>query len=118
MNLNAPLEASTEVEFLECLGVEPESAVPHDGFWRYRLFDANGTSLRLSFNIHEASVQVVVECRGREVIALSQEGAVALKCDGSGQIHGEFRSGPWCSTITIQTQPLISVAAAALIDRR
>jgi hypothetical protein len=117
MCLHASLDAPTELEFLERLGVEPETANPHDGFWRYRLSDADGTSLSLSFNTIEASVQVVLECRGRELVVLSQEGAVKLECDSSGRIRGEFRSGGWHSTITIETNPSISVVCAALVDR-
>lgn len=112
-----PLEAASELDFLENLGIEPMKATPEDGFWLYRLEDESGLDADLSFNTHEASVQIVLRCSGTCVFQWSQEGAELLQCNADGTIVISCRSSDTRTTALIRTLPRIAVTVSSLADR-
>ncbi len=67
-------------------GSGPTATVLEDGFWCYEIADGTGVSLRLSFNIHEMSVQTVILLGDREIETVIQEGADELRIEGDSLI--------------------------------
>jgi hypothetical protein len=117
MNNRPPLEAPSELEFLECLGIEPTDATPEDGFWRYRVNDEAGFELTLSFNTHEGSVQILLHHSGVNVFRWSHEGAERLQCHSDGKIVISCRSRDTLTTVEMCTRPRVSVRVSLLVDR-
>jgi hypothetical protein len=112
-----PLDAASELDFLENLEIEPIMATPEDGFWLYRLKDDSGFDADLSFNTHEASVQIVLRCSETLVFQWSQEGADRLQCHADGTIVISCRSTDTRTTALIRTRPRIAVTVSLLVDR-
>jgi hypothetical protein len=118
MLTNAPLRAPQPLEFLVSFGIEPVESMPHDGYWCYLLADASGQSLRLSFNIHEASVQAVLSCDNGEIVRFSHEAGIELRCTPEGVIEADFQSRGMRTKLQIQTKPRLSLSIASLLSER
>jgi hypothetical protein len=98
--------APDPVELLEFFGREPLEAVPEDGYWSYEVADDSGTRLRFSFDLLEASVQLVLLCDGYETAVVSQEGLVSLSLAG-GALKVATRTGEAGSNLQITIAPRI-----------
>jgi hypothetical protein len=67
-----------ESEFLQHFSVGPEKSAPKDGYCCYEFKDVSGTMLRVSFNVHERSLQTILLKGGYEFSRVCQEGATLL----------------------------------------
>jgi hypothetical protein len=71
----------SEHEFHQVLGATLRESVPEDGYWCYEATDPSGVRLVISFNLHEASVQIVLSAGGREIQRTSSEGLRTVEID-------------------------------------
>lgn len=76
--------APSETDFLASFGVDPAEALPEDGFWCYLFESDDGDAIRLSFDIHERSVQTVWESKGRVVCTVVHENASEIRINDDG----------------------------------
>jgi hypothetical protein len=101
-----------ELELLDFFGVEPLESAPEDGYWCYEVTDQFKVRARVSFSIFERSLQIVLSCNDREIMTVSQEGAVKLTTfeTSSGlTLHCEFVYADAHSAVSIQVRPEIKV---------
>jgi hypothetical protein len=102
-----------QVELLEFFGSGPVTQVVEDGYWCYEISDTRGLVLRLSFNLHERSVQTVLSLRGSNIATVSHEGADRMLLR-DGKLRCEFSSGSEKTTLTLETGRSISVTWSSL----
>lgn len=109
-----------EVEMLAFFGAEPQQRAPSDGYWSYAVTDASGTGLRLSFDIFERSVQVVLSLHGEESATISHEGLAALslyRTNTNSVLIAEMLSADTESRLQIEIDPRIRVRWSTLLVR-
>jgi hypothetical protein len=86
-------QVPSENDFLAAFGVEPIESAPQDGFWCYSFESDDGNAVRLSFNIHERSVQTVWMFKGRAVCTVVHENADEIRISnevGAANISATF----------------------------
>ena|SRR5689334_491828 len=69
-------------ELTEFFGSEPVEHSAEDGYWCYEFTDELGIQIRLSFNIHERSLQTTLSLRGRQFATVLHEQADDLTVSG------------------------------------
>jgi len=90
---NGFTEVPSETDFLAAFGVDPVESVPQDGFWCYSFESDSGDAVRLSFNVHERSVQTVWVSNGRTSCTVVHENADQIRIndgDGGAYIFVDF----------------------------
>jgi hypothetical protein len=105
-------EIPNELALIEFFGVEPLEFAPKDGYWCYEITDQYQIRARVSFSIFERSLQIILFCNDREVMTVSQEGAVKLstfKANSGLTLHCEFTYADAHSAVSIQVKPEIKV---------
>jgi hypothetical protein len=109
--------APNESDFSEHLSVRPIESTPEYGYWCYEFHDSTGTTLRLSFDVTERSLQTLVMCEGREILRICQEGATLLSIidmDTKKVLRGECVFKDAKTTVEIVVVPHISVSWSTL----
>jgi hypothetical protein len=107
-----------QASFLESFGIDPVEATPHDGYWCYEITDQYGTTLRLSFNTHERSLQTTILLQSRQLETISQEGATSLEIfekNGEWALRGEFDFENAQSSLEIEVKPAILMRWSTLV---
>lgn len=97
--------------------VEPEQAVPEDGFWLYRFGDSQGVTLWFSFNTHEGSVQTRMSLAGCDLMTVLQERAEYLAIvdgDEGPRLWGGFAGKEAHTALIIRVFPKVSVEWSTL----
>ncbi len=80
-----------EEDFLAAFGVEATEKRPADGFWAYVFQDDGASTVRLSFNSHERSVQTSIAIGDREIATVSMENATGVRIDeADASVIAEF----------------------------
>lgn len=119
INSKKKFQIPDELSLLDFFEAEPLECDSQDGYWCYEITDDSGTALKTSFNIIEGSFQVILHINAREIIRISQEGAVQLKIleDLSGKIlRCEFDYVNANSRVDIKVKPLIDVKWSTLLE--
>jgi hypothetical protein len=109
-----------QVSFLESFGVDPVEAVPRDGYWCYEITDQYDTTLRLSFNTHERSLQTTILLQGRKIETTSLEGATSLEIfekNGEPALRGECSFDNAQSSVVIEVKPAILMKWSTLVTQ-
>ena len=86
----------------------------------YAVTDASGAGLRLSFDIFERSVQVVLSLHGEDSGTISHEGLAALsvyRANTSSVLCAEMLSADTESRLQIEIDPKIRVRWSTLVVR-
>lgn len=121
MTTSYPLfQVPDQAAFLESFGIDPVEAIPHDGYWCYEITDQYDTTLRLSFNTHERSLQTTILLRGRKIETTSQEGATSLEIfekNGERALRGEFDVDSAQSSVEIEVKPAILMKWSTLVTQ-
>ncbi len=110
--LTEEFKVPNKLTLTEFFDVEPLEFTPDDGYWCYEITDQLKVRARVSCSIFERSLQVVLSCNEREIMTVSQEGAVKLSTfeTNSGlTLHCEFVYADAHSAVSIQVKPEIKV---------
>jgi hypothetical protein len=108
-----------ELTLLNFFKAEPIEAEPKDGYWCYEVTDDSNTALKVSFNTIEESFQLLLLINNREVIRISQEGAIQLEIleNLTNKIlRCEFKYVNAYSKVEIKIKPLINVKWSTLLE--
>jgi hypothetical protein len=115
------MEFPDEVSLLEFFESEPKDSSPSDGYWCYEATDSLGTKLKLSFNIHEGSVQTEIFIEEQSIANIVQEGATCLYLSdyySEKILQGEFTFSNAHTTLVVQIRPKIRVQWSTLVDEK
>lgn len=107
-----PTSVPSETDFLASFGVEPVESAPEDGYWAYIFDGPGGSSVRLSFNTHEGSVQTACLVGDQQVAVMVSEGAESIEIGEDERIRVLFSATGM--TLTVTVFPVASVEWASL----
>lgn len=106
-----------EHELLSFFESDPVESMPADGFWCYEIKDKTGILLRVSFNMHEGSVQTVIDLGAKEISTVSHEGLFSLKIEndaGSECLKAEFDGHDYQTALKLHIKPQIHIHWSSL----
>jgi hypothetical protein len=107
--------APTEDDFLAAFGVTVDESRPADGYWAYTFEGEMGTTIRLSFNTHEHSVQTTIATPAGTVSTISCEGARRIEIGEEGRrIVAGFAPGRLNVRMVLYVRPRLELTWSGL----